>query len=65
VTQLSDREMIDLFRQQLRMLTEWRISLSTHIRASQEMIKQSQALIAQIDERTKRMKSELGWFGEG
>jgi hypothetical protein len=65
VTKLSDREMIDVFRQQLGMLTEWRVSLSAHITASQEMIEQSRAMIVQIDEQIKRMKSELGWFGDG
>ena len=63
VTQMSDGEMIDLFRQQLRMLTEWRLTLSTQIAASQETIEQSRALIVQIDEQVRRMKGELGRFG--
>jgi len=63
VTHLSDREMIDLFRQQLRMLTEWRTTLSTQIAASQETIEQSRALIVQIDEQIRRMKSELSRSG--
>jgi len=60
---MSDGEMIDLFRQQLRMLTEWRLTLSTQIAASQETIEQSRALIVQIDEQVRRMKGELGRFG--
>jgi hypothetical protein len=55
--------MIDVFRQELRMLTEWRDTLSAQIAASQETIEQSRALIVQIDEQIKRMKGELGWFG--
>jgi hypothetical protein len=52
-----------MLEQQLRMLTESRDCLSKHIRASQEMIEQSRALIAQLDEQIKRMEREMGWFG--
>jgi hypothetical protein len=65
VTQLSDGEMIDVFRQELRMLTEWRDTLSAQIAASQATIEQSRTLIVQIDEQIKRMKGEMGGFGGG
>jgi hypothetical protein len=60
---MSDAEMVDLFRRQLRMLTEWHDTLSTQIAANQETIAQSRTLIVQIDAQIKRMKGELGWFG--
>ena len=65
MTQLSDGEKIDVFRQELRMLTEWRDTLSAQIASSQETIEQSRALIVQIDEQIKRMKGELGALGAG
>jgi hypothetical protein len=55
--------MIDLLRQQLRVLRECRESISTHIMASQEFIDQSRAQIVQIDEQINRMEGELGWLG--
>jgi hypothetical protein len=54
-----------VFRQELRMLTEWRDTLSAQIAASQETIEQSRALIVQIDEQIKRMKGEMSGFGAG
>jgi hypothetical protein len=44
-------------------MREWRNSISADITASQERIKQSRALIVQIDEQINRMERELGWFG--
>jgi hypothetical protein len=63
MTELSDVEIIDLFRQQLRVLREWRGSISADITASKEMIKQSRALLVQVDEQINQMERELGWFG--
>jgi hypothetical protein len=63
MTELSDVEMIDLFRQQLSVMREWRNSVSTHMAASQEMIKHSRALIVQIDEQISQMERELGLGG--
>jgi hypothetical protein len=62
-TELSYVEINDLFRQQIRVLREWRNSISADITASQERIKQSRALLAQLDEQINRMERELGWFG--
>ena len=63
MTELSEVEMIDLFRQQLRLLREWHNSISAHITASQEMVKQSRALLGRLDEQINQMERELGWFG--
>jgi hypothetical protein len=63
MTELSDVEIIDLFRQQLKVLREWRNNISAHITASQEMIKQSRALIVQLDEQINQMERELRWLG--
>jgi hypothetical protein len=63
VTQLSDAEIIDLCRQQLRALRDWRGAISAHITTSREMIEQSRALIAQIDEQINQMERELGLVG--
>jgi hypothetical protein len=63
MTELSEVEMSDLVRQQLRVLREWRNAISTHITASHEMIKQSRVLLAQVDEQINQMERELGWFG--
>jgi septal ring factor EnvC (AmiA/AmiB activator) len=63
VTDLSGDEMVSLFKQHLKVLREGRDAISAHIAASQETIKQSQALIVQIDEQINRMERELGWFG--
>jgi hypothetical protein len=65
---LSDVELIDLFRQQLRVMREWRNSISaditaSDITASQERIKQSRVMLAQVDEQINQMERELGWFG--
>jgi hypothetical protein len=63
VTELSGDEMVVLFKQHLKALREGRDAVSAHITASHEMIKQSRALIVQLDEQIKRMECELGWFG--
>jgi hypothetical protein len=63
MTELSDVELIDLFRQQLRVMREWRNTISAHITAGQETIRQSRALLAQVDEQINQMERELGWFG--
>jgi hypothetical protein len=63
MTELSEVEMIDLFRQHLRVLREWRNGISAHITASHEMIKQSRVLLVQLDGQINQMERELGWFG--
>jgi hypothetical protein len=63
MTELSDVELNDLFRQQLRVMREWRNTISADITASQERIKQSRVLLAQVDEQIDQMERELGWSG--
>jgi hypothetical protein len=63
VTDLSGDEMVALFRRQLKVLREGRDAVSAHITASQETIKQSRALLVQLDEQINRMERELGWVG--
>jgi hypothetical protein len=62
VNELSGDEMVALFKQHLKVLSEGRNAIWAHIRASREMIEQSRALIVQIDEQIKRIERELGWF---
>jgi hypothetical protein len=60
---LSNNEMVTLFKQDLKLLKEGCDGVWAHIAASQEMIDRSRALIVQIDEQINRMERELGWFG--
>jgi hypothetical protein len=61
MTDLSDNEMVTLFKQHLKLLREGRDGVRAHIAISLEMIERSCALIVQIDEQINRMESELGW----
>jgi uncharacterized coiled-coil DUF342 family protein len=60
MTKQSDAKMIELFRRQLRVLRERRDSISAGITSSREMIKQSRAMIVEIDEQINQMERELG-----
>ncbi len=55
MTELSDAEIAEQFRQNLKILQNIRRSVSVHIAASQEMIERSRELIQQID----RIEREL------
>jgi chaperonin cofactor prefoldin len=57
MTKLSDAEIAEQFRQNLKSLQNIRSSASAHIAASQEMIERSSELIQQID----RIERELRW----
>jgi hypothetical protein len=63
MTDLSNKEMVRLFKQHLEGLREGCDAVSEHITASQETIKQSRALLVQLDEQINQMERELGWFG--
>ena len=62
MTKRSDDQVVELFRQHLRVLRERHEGALAHIAASQEMIERSRALIVQIDEQINWMERELGWF---
>jgi hypothetical protein len=61
MTDLSDNEMVTLFKEHLKLLREGRDGVRAHIATSLEMIERSCALIVQIDEQINQMESELGW----
>jgi hypothetical protein len=65
VTQRSDDEVIELFRQHLKFLRETREDTLAQIATSREMIEQSRALIVLIDEQINRIERELGLGGGG